>query len=88
MGVRSFADFKCTRTKEDNKRMYDECIARGDDPTVMYKPPAYDDNVKGQGWGWYMLIGAGLATFIIGPLYDTSRPTQIRLKVFGTNAPL
>lgn len=86
--ARSFGSFVVTRTKEDAKRMAHESMLRGDDPNAFVKPPEYDDHKKGQGPGWKLLIALSSATFFIGPLWDTSRPTQVRLKVFGTNAPL
>eukprot|EP00397_Hematodinium_sp_SG-2012_P061089 GEMP01080399.1.p1 GENE.GEMP01080399.1~~GEMP01080399.1.p1 ORF type:complete len:100 (+),score=11.17 GEMP01080399.1:42-302(+) len=67
--------------------MQTRSFAHMDDPTKIPKPAVYDDMDASQGFLWNALVGTALITFVVAPLYDSSRPTQIRLKVFGTNAP-
>jgi len=57
-----------------------------DDPTILPKPKHYNDNIQGQGIGWKTLVLLSSVTFVVGPIYDSSRPTQIHLKVFGSNS--
>jgi len=63
------------------------CFSAGEDPTIITKPKHYNDNIQGQGIVWKSLCLVSSLTFIMGPIYDSSRPTQIHLKVFGSNAP-
>merc|ERR1719171_2246519 len=51
-------------------------------------PGGYNDAYPDMGWGWWTLCGSSIVCFVWGTWYDTTRPTQIVLKIFGPNAPM
>jgi len=52
------------------------------------EPAGYNDDDPPQGTAWYAIIFSGFFCFFYGHMYDTTRPTQVHLKIFGLNAPL
>eukprot|EP00927_Polykrikos_kofoidii_P020868 TRINITY_DN1995_c0_g1_i4.p1 TRINITY_DN1995_c0_g1~~TRINITY_DN1995_c0_g1_i4.p1 ORF type:complete len:112 (+),score=7.06 TRINITY_DN1995_c0_g1_i4:96-431(+) len=51
-------------------------------------PKNYDDVYPGMGAQWWTLWTIACATFFWGNLYDTTRPVNIAIGLFGPNMPL
>merc|ERR1719210_3144018 len=51
-------------------------------------PENYNDIYPGMGPGWWTLIILSFCSFFYGHTYDTSRPVNISIGIFGPNLPL
>eukprot|EP00746_Dinoflagellata_sp_MGD_P071867 gnl/MRDRNA2_/MRDRNA2_29221_c0_seq1.p1 gnl/MRDRNA2_/MRDRNA2_29221_c0~~gnl/MRDRNA2_/MRDRNA2_29221_c0_seq1.p1 ORF type:complete len:114 (+),score=11.89 gnl/MRDRNA2_/MRDRNA2_29221_c0_seq1:82-423(+) len=67
---------------------YPGCTTPGSMIKDPNPPGGYNDKYPDMGWGWWTLVGTATAMFIWGNWYDSSRPSQIVLKIFGPNAPM